>query len=170
MINRARELVVFTLALLAIEAGAASPTQRMNFDFHRADLHGVLRVLCEAGRVNLVMSEDVQGTVTLRLRNVAWSDALHAVLSVHQLGFERRGNIVRVAPLKQLNEEAKLAAELAKSRDDAAPLETHIIPVNYARASDLLPHVQSLLSPRGTVSVDVRTNVLIVRDIRAPGL
>ena len=81
------------------------------------------------------------------------------------LGKERMGTIVRVAPLKVLEEEARTRATAKKAREEAAPLATRIIPVNYARAEELLPHVKALLSPRGTATFDARTNVLIVRDV-----
>src|SRR5262249_19692539 len=97
-------------------------------------------------------------------RSVPWTDALDAVLASLGLGMERMGTVVRVAPLKVLEEEAKTRAAVKKARADVAPLVTRIIPVNYARAEDLLPHVKALLSPRGSASYDARTNVLIVTD------
>ena len=81
------------------------------------------------------------------------------------MGSERRGNILRVAPLKQLEEEANQRARLAKARELEGPLVTHIIPVNYANAQALAPLVKETLSERGSVSVDARTNSLIVRDV-----
>ncbi|HVE82534.1 MAG TPA: secretin N-terminal domain-containing protein, partial [Myxococcales bacterium] len=98
-------------------------------------------------------------------RNVPWTDALDAVLASLGLGMERMGTIIRVAPLKVLEAEAKARASLKQSREQAAPLATRIIPVSYARAEDLLPHVKALLSPRGTATFDARTNVIIVRDV-----
>jgi type IV pilus assembly protein PilQ len=96
---------------------------------------------------------------------VPWQDALDAVLASLGLGMEQMGTIIRVAPLKALQEEAKSRAAVKAARREVAPLATRIIPVNYARAEDLLPHVKALLSPRGTATFDARTNVLIVRDV-----
>ncbi len=152
------------------EAPAASPVtqgkgKRISVDVVRADLHDVLRMLADLGRVNLVVAEGVQGKVTLRLRNVPWNEVLATVLASHGLGTERRGNVVRVAPLKQLQEEAEARVKLAQTREQVAPLHTYFIPVSHARAADLLPHVQALLSPRGRASVDARTNTLIITDV-----
>lgn len=83
---------------------------------------------------------------------------------------EQRGNILRVAPLKRLQEEAETLARLKEAKQEAAPLRTWLIPVNYAKASELMPQVKALLTPRGSVSVDARTNTLIVTDVEEPKL
>ena len=152
------------LALLVSSVGlAAAP--RVNLEVYRADLHNVLRLFAEVGHVNLVVDEDVKGTVTLKLRNVDWRSALETVAASHSLGVEQRGDILRVGSLKQLAAEAEERANLAAKRHQAAPLATRIIPVNYARAADLVPQVKAMLSDRGSVTYDERTNVLIVRDV-----
>lgn len=162
---------LLSLALLSAPALAAAPAfpklagKRISVDVVRADLHDVLRMLADEGRLNLVVAEGVQGKVTLRLRDVPWSQVLETVLASHGLGTERRGNVVRVAPLKQLQEEAEARVKLAQAREAEAPLHTYFLPVSYARAADLVPQVQALLSPRGRVSVDTRTNTLIITDV-----
>lgn len=170
--SRARAAVL-ALALLGAPAAAESPKaegRRVTLDIIRADLHDVLRMLAEQGHLNLVVDDEVQGTVTLRLRNVPWKQALETVLSSHGLGREVRGNVMRVAPLRKLKDEAELRVKLKQAREEEAPLRTYFIPVNHARAADLLPHVKALLSPRGSVSVDARTNTLIVTDVEPVSL
>jgi type IV pilus assembly protein PilQ len=152
-------------ALLAFPARAAPPEPRLTIEVARADVHNLLRLIADVSRLNIVVGEDVHGQVSLHLRNVPWRDALDAVLASLGLGTERMGTIVRVAPLKALQQEAKARAAVKAAREEAAPLATRIIPVHYARAEDLLPHVKALLSPRGTATFDARTNVLIVRDV-----
>jgi type II secretory pathway component HofQ len=139
--------------------------QRMDLDFVRADVHNVLRLLADAGEVNLVVSGDVHASITVRLRNVRWADALDAVLNLAGLAVEQRGNVLRVAPLAQLQSEAESRARLAHLRELDRPLVTRIVPVDYARASELVPQVKALLSERGTVTADDRTNTLIIRDV-----
>jgi type II secretory pathway component HofQ len=164
-------VVLLALALAATPTLAApKETKRISLDVTRASLHDVLRMLADVGRKNLVVSEDVKGTVTLTLRNVPWTEALDVVLASHGLGMEQRGNILRVAPLKTLQEEAEARVKLKQAREESAPLRTFLVPVNYARASDLVPHVKAVLSPRGSVSVDARTNTLIITDVEAPRL
>lgn len=149
----------------AQERTARRPAPRLTVHLMKVDIHNVLRLIADVSRLNVVVADDVQGTVTLHLRNVPWNDVLDAVLASRGLGMERLGTIIRVAPLKTLQEEAAVRARVAESRVDAAPLVTRIIPVNYTRAADLVPHVKATLSPRGTVSYDERTNVLIVTDL-----
>ena len=177
---RATDTVVICALVAALAAPAsalaagppasrpAPRVPRLTIEVAHADIHNMLRLIADVGRLNIVVGEDVQGKVSLHLRNVPWTDALDAVLASLGLGMERRGSIVRVAPLKKLEEEAKTRASYAKAREEGAALVTRIIPINYARAEDMLPHVKALLSPRGTATYDARTNVLIVRDVDQP--
>jgi type II secretory pathway component HofQ len=169
---RHARVVLLALALAATPALARPPREakRISLDVTRANVHDVLRMLADVGRLNLVVAEEVQGTVTLKLRDVPWSEALDVVLASRGLGMERRGNILRVAPLKVLQEEAETLARLKQAKEQTAPLRTWLVPINYAQASELLPHVKALLSPRGSVSVDARTNTLIVTDVEPPRL
>ena len=138
--------------------------RRIDLDFHNADIHNILRLIAEVGGVNIVTSDDVSGSVTIRMRNVPWDQALDVILQAKGLGMVRRGNLIRVAPLSTLEKERELAIARQKQQVELAPLETRLIPVSYATATDLSPRVQELLTTRGNVSVDERTNVLIVRD------
>src|SRR5262249_25658072 len=105
--------------------------------------------------------------VTLSLRNVKLSEAFAVVLQSQALGYEREGeNLYRVAPLKQLADEAEQRAKLKDATHKTAPLVTRLIPVNYARAADPVAQVKPLLIDRGSVTFDARTNTLIVRDVR----
>jgi type IV pilus assembly protein PilQ len=153
---------------LQVEAARGSRSyrgRRIDLDFNNADIHNILRLLAEVGGVNIVTSDDVSGTVTIRMRNVPWDQALEVVLQAKGLGMVRRGNLIRVAPLSTLEKEREAAIARRKQQIELAPLETRLVPVSYATATELEPRVQELLSPRGTVSVDERTNVLIVRDM-----
>jgi type II secretory pathway component HofQ len=163
-------IVCLAVVLAVLPALAKEPREarRISLDVSKADVHDVLRMLADVGRLNLVTSDDVQGSVTLKLRNVPWREALGVVLSARGLGMELHDNILRVAPLKTLQEEADARERLAQAHERLAPLRTWMVPVSYARAADLLPQVKAMLSPRG--SVDVRTNTLIVTDVEAPAL
>jgi type IV pilus assembly protein PilQ len=152
------------LHALALIALLTSP--HLTLEVHKADVHSVLRMFADLMHVNLVVGEDVQGAVTLSLRNVKVSEALDAVLESQGLGLEKSGErIYRVAYAKQLAAEAEERARLKDAKHRGAPLQTRLIPVNYANAADLVALVKPLLSDRGTVSFDARTNTLIVRDV-----
>lgn len=139
--------------------------KKVSFEFKDIDIHNLLRIIAEISKKNIVVADDVSGQVTIRLRNVPWDQALELILRSKGLGKEDLGNIIRVAPLKKLEEEAKLRAEAEKARRGQAPLVVQLIPVNYATADQMRDRVKEILSERGTVTVDTRTNVLIVRDI-----
>ncbi|HEX8437207.1 secretin and TonB N-terminal domain-containing protein [Archangium sp.] len=169
---RQARAVLLAVALAAAPALAAPPkeTKRITLDVTRANIHDVLRMLADVGRMNLVVADEVQGTVTLKLRNVPWTEALDVVLASRGLGMQKQGNILRVAPLKALQEEAEALARLKKAKAESAPLRTFFIPVSHANAAEMAQHVKGVLSPRGSVSVDTRTNTLIVTDVEAPSL
>ncbi len=117
------------------------------------------------GKVNIIVADNVTGNVTIRMRNVPWDQALETVLQAKGLGFVRQGNMIRVALLADLNKERELAIARRKSELQLAPVETRLIPVSYADAIHLQDRAKDLLSPRGSISVDERTNVLIARDV-----
>jgi type IV pilus assembly protein PilQ len=139
--------------------------RRIDLDLKDASVHEVLRLLSDVGRVNIVTADNVSGAVTIKMRNVPWDQALETVLQAKGLGMVRQGNMIRVAPLADLNKERELAIARRKSELQLAPIETRLIPVSYADAKDLQARAKDLLSPRGSLAVDERTNVLIARDV-----
>ncbi|MDI1448269.1 type IV pilus secretin PilQ [Polyangium sp. 6x1] len=139
--------------------------RRIDLDLKDADIHNVLRLVSDVGRVNIVTSDDVKGNITIRMRNVPWDQALETVLQAKGLGMVRQGNMIRVAPQAELNKERELDLARRKSELALAPLETRLIPVNYAVAKELQARGKDLLSPRGSLAVDERTNVLVARDV-----
>ncbi|HVG58431.1 MAG TPA: type IV pilus secretin PilQ [Hyalangium sp.] len=141
--------------------------KRVSFEFKDIDIQNLLRVIAEISKKNIVVADDVNGKVTIRLRNVPWDQALDLILRTKNLGKEEVGNIVRIAPLKTLEEEARLRNERKKSMIAQEDLLVNLIPVNYAVAADMASRVKDILSERGSVTVDQRTNVLIVKDVRA---
>ena len=139
--------------------------RRIDIDLKDADIHNVLRLLADTGHVNVVTADDVSGTITIRMRNVPWDQVLDVVLQAKGLGMVRQGNLIRVAPLAQLQKERELRIAQLKQEYELTPLETRLIPISYARADELQARAKELLSPRGSIAVDERTNVLIARDV-----
>jgi type IV pilus assembly protein PilQ len=139
--------------------------RRIDLDFKGADIHNILRLLADVGQVNVVVADDVRGDVTIKMRDVPWDQALDVVLRSKGLGSVREGNLLRVAPLALLEKE--LEAEIARQKQiaEVVPVETRLIGVSYAEASDLMDKARDLLSPRGKISQDHRTNTLIVSDV-----
>lgn len=145
--------------------GGAQPGRRIDLDLKDADIHNILRLLADVGKVNIITTDDVSGSVTIRLRNVPWEQALDVVLQAKSLGMVRQGNLIRVAPAAVLQKERELRLAAQKQEFELAPLETRLIPVSYAQAEELQGRAKDLLSPRGSIAVDDRTNVLVTRDI-----
>ena len=145
--------------------GGSYGGRRIDLDLKDADIHNVLRLLADVGQVNIVASDDVAGTVTIRMRNVPWDEALDVILQSKGLGMVRIGNIVRVAPRDVLEKEREAEIRRRQQRMKLAPIETRLIPVSYATATEIAERAADLLSSRGSIAVDNRTNVLIVRDV-----
>ncbi|MHB1845273.1 MAG: type IV pilus secretin PilQ [Deltaproteobacteria bacterium] len=139
--------------------------RRISMEFKDIDIQNLLRLFAEISHRNIVVSDDVKGKVTIALRNVPWDQAFDLILKTHGLGKEEVGNIIRVAPEAVLEKEQKEALDAQKAQQQLAPLKVRLIPVNYALASDVADKIKDVLSDRGVVTVDQRTNVLIVKDV-----
>ncbi len=139
--------------------------KKVSFEFKDIDIHNLLRIISEVSKLNIVVADDVKGTVTIRLRNVPWDEALDIILASKGLGKEIIGSVIRVAPLKTLEEEARSREERKKALRRQEDLVVELLPVNYAVATELSPRIKDVLSERGTVTVDARTNTILVRDI-----
>ncbi len=129
----------------------------------------LLQLLADTSGQNIVVSDSVKGRVTLRLQNVPWDQALDIVLRTKGLDMRRKDNVILVAPQAELAAHEKAELEAQKDMQDLAPLRTEFLTVNYAKASEIARLVKSagggsLLSARGNVSVDERTNTLLVQD------
>ena len=142
--------------------------ERLTLNFQDIETRAVLQLLADASGQNIVVSDSVTGNVTLRLQNVPWDQALDIVLRTKGLDKRRQDNVIIVAPQAELA--AREKAELAAKKDvqELAPLRSEYLQVNYAKAKDMEALIKtqsnSLLSPRGSVTVDDRTNTLLLQD------
>jgi type IV pilus assembly protein PilQ len=142
--------------------------ERLTLNFQDIETRAVLQLLADASGQNIVVSDTVQGNVTLRLQNVPWDQALDIVLRTKGLDKRKTDNVIIVAPSEELaaREKADLAAR--KDVEELAPLRSEFVQVNYAKAADMAELIKSqggsLLSPRGVVATDERTNTLLLQD------
>ncbi len=143
--------------------------QRLTLNFQDIETRAVLQLLAETSGKNIVVSDTVQGNVTLRLRNIPWDQALDIVMTTKGLDMRQNGNVIIVAPAEEIaaRETADLEAQLAIS--ELEPMYSEFLQVNYAKASDLAALIgsdseNSLLSDRGSIAVDDRTNTLLIQD------
>ena len=164
--QESEQVAAFGPAVMGQERGGYTG-RRIDLDLKDADIHNVLRLIGDVSRRNIVVADDVRGTVTIRLRNVPWDQALGVILQSKKLGMVEQGNMIRVAPLDQLQRERELEMERRKIAVKLAPIETRLIPVSYAGAPELADRVRVLLSSRGSLAIDERTNTIIARDVSA---
>ena len=143
--------------------------ERLTLNFQDIETRAVLQLLAETSGQNIVVSDSVQGNVTLRLQNVPWDQALDIVLRTKGLDKRQEGNVIYVAPSAELAAREKQLLESQKALTELSPVRTEYLQVNYAKASDLAALIKSqgktsLLSERGSVSIDDRTNTLLLQD------
>ena len=137
----------------------------INLDLVRADIHNVFRLISSVSGLNIVSSDSVGGKVTVRMDRVAWDKALASILQSKGLGGILYGNILRIAPLDVIRAEREQALLAQKASIELEDLNVLTIPVNFAQVDELEQHVAEVLSDRGTVTVDERTNTVVIRDI-----
>jgi type IV pilus assembly protein PilQ len=141
--------------------------ERVSFDFKDADIRDVFRILADISGFNIIIANNVTGTVTLKLSDVPWDQALDVVLEDGGLGAIVEGNVMKIAPLATLQKRQTEILAAARTKEQLEPLETRQVFVNYARAEELVPLVNPLLSPGGSIRVDTRTNSILLTDIES---
>lgn len=140
--------------------------KQISVDFRNAEIRNVLRFMADSSGYNIVAGENINGRVTIQLKNVPWSEAFKSILQVSGLGFSESGGIIRVLPLGEMEKEQNSRLTNNNLAEDNLPLMTRLIPVNYSTAESLLSQINGMLSSRGKVSVNERTNVLVVSDVK----
>lgn len=134
----------------AATPGGGVDSGLISVDFKEADIRQVLRVIALKSEVDIVAGSDVEGLVTIKLNDIPWEQALDIILRTYGFTYERRGRIIRVMTVEALEQEA---------------LATEVFPLNYAKAADVPAIINEMLSDRGRVRFDERTNTLIVTDV-----
>lgn len=139
----------------------------ISLDLQDTDIDNALRIIAEVSNLNIIASQDVTGKVTLRLIDVPWDQALDVILKTNGLDKVQEGNVIRIAPIEKLRQERENIKNLWEAEQAMEPLQVRYIRISYAKAADLKPLVESVLSERGSVTYDERTNQIIVKDIRS---
>jgi len=145
--------------------------ERITLNFQDIEVRSVLAIIADFTGLNLVASDSVQGRVTLNLEDVPWDQALDLVLKSHGLSSRQDGNVIVVAPAAELAQREQLELQAREQLETLAPLETEYIEVKYAKANDIAALLRGggqsgfgLLTERGKVAVDPRTNTLLIQD------
>src|SRR6185436_13828814 len=144
--------------------------ERISLSFQNIDVRALLQIIGDVSGNNVVISDGVRGELAMRLINVPWDQALDIILRTKGLGMQQQGNVMLIAPLDEIASRAKAEGEATKQKDEGAPLRSEIIQVNYAKASDMASLLKkagsTIMTSRGQVSVDARTNTLLVHETR----
>ncbi|HSD00103.1 MAG TPA: type IV pilus secretin PilQ [Casimicrobiaceae bacterium] len=152
--------------------------EKLSLNFQNIEVRAVLQVIADFTGLNIVTSDTVQGSLTLRLKDVPWDQALDIILQTKGLDMRKNGNIVLIAPREELALKEKQQLESQAQINDLEPMQTEMFQLNYAKAADIMNivNVQAaaggqgasgarFLSKRGTAFIDPRTNILFVTDI-----
>lgn len=143
---------------------------KLSLNFQDIEVRSVLQLIADFTGLNLVASDTVGGSITLRLQNVPWDQALDLILKTKGLDKRQIGNVLLVAPADEIAAREKLELETSKQIAELAPVRLDIIQVNYAKAADVVTLIEAdkeLITDRGFVSSDVRTNTISVRETSA---
>jgi type IV pilus secretin PilQ/predicted competence protein len=153
--------------LAAIKGAASSYTGRLiSLDLQDADIDSALRIIAEVSNLNIVAGDGVVGKVTLKLVDVPWDQALEVILKSHGLDKVLEGNVLRVAPVDKLRTERESFKQARVAEEELEPLSVKYIRVSYAKAAEIKGLVETVLSERGSVAFDERSNQLVVKDTR----
>lgn len=137
----------------------------IDIDVQNASTSSVLRMFSEFSGRNIVAGPEVNGKITAKLSGVPWLQALDTVLRTNGYGWEEMGQVIRVSTLEKLNNERLNEEVLERKREEFVPLETSIFRVSYAKADEMKDPLEILLSSRGEIETDERTNALVITDI-----
>ncbi len=144
--------------------------QKLSLDFKDADIKNVFRLLAEVSGLNIIVTDEVKQRVTIRLIDVPWDQAMDLLIDTNGLAKEQMGNVVRISTATKLKADKDALSAAKRAQDSAEPLETAYFNVNYAKATDLvdkvLNKIKPILSPRGAIVPDERSNSIVVRDIK----
>ena len=143
--------------------------ERLSLNFQNVDVRSLLQVIADFTNLNIITSDSVQGSITLRLKDVPWDQALDIILQSKGLDMRKNGNVILVAPRDELATKEKLELEARSQIAELEPLHTENFVVNYQKADDVKKLLtgdpkQTLLTKRGSVVVDVRTNQLFIHE------
>ena len=147
----------------------AENKELISLNFQDIKVRSVLQLLAQFTGINIVTSDTVNGSITLHLEDVPWQEALNIILQTQGLGKKKMGNVIYIAPIKEIAYQERQELEAAQQLQDLGPLSSDLIQINYGKASDIAALLKaqggSLLSTRGNVSVDLRTNTIWVQDV-----
>jgi type IV pilus secretin PilQ/predicted competence protein len=141
--------------------------QRISLEFKDADIKNVFRLLAEVSGKNIVVTDDVNKKVTVRLMEIPWDQAMDLLVNTNGLDKEEIENVIRISTAGRVKSERDALIAAQKAKEDLEPLQTAYFNINYAQVKELEPKVKQFLTKRGQVTTDNRSNTIIVKDIQS---
>jgi len=130
-----------------------------------ADIKDTLQRFSELTQLNIVLDPDVRGTVTVSLQDIPWDQALELILKINQLGYVLEGNVMRIASTAKLTQEESARLQFLQAQDKNRPLRTVLQKVSYANAQEMAATARKVMSARGDIFIDTRSNTLIIKEL-----
>lgn len=160
-------LTASTLEEFLLESGSFYG-EPINLQVNDEEITTVIGFIADYSGANIVIAPGVSGKITIKLRNVPWDQALLTIMKTRGLGYVRTGNVLRIAPLTELQTEAQAAVEVRRSQIQIEPTLLKVIPLEYANSTEIIPQVTPFLTKdRGSVTEDKRTSSIVLNDTRA---
>lgn len=149
------------------EAAAEEKFQELrnvSIDFKDADIRSVLKIIAQKAGVNIVPTADVVGTISIKLYDIHWEKALDTIVRTYGFGYEwLNDQVIMVSTLEKLAQQRKISQETAENE----PLDTQTFVINFSKASDVMSAVEKLVTAKGKITLDARTNTLIITDVKS---
>ena len=168
----AQPVQIASLTPTVLPAVQVAPVQQFDYngehitaDLVEMPMVDFFRLMADIGGINLVLDPAIKGTVTIKVEKIPWDNVFDIILKNHGLDRKIEGSIVRVATKKTLQDEAKQEDDLRKASLLAGELDSKVVRLNYAKASELQPILKNQISPRGNTVIDSRTNSLVITDL-----
>lgn len=144
---------------------------KLSFNFQNIDIKSLLQLIAKTSGLNFVISDAVKGSITINLKNVTWQQALDIILNSHGLASRKEGNVLYISTIDDISGTETKQFQAQEQLSNLAPLESKIVRLKFTNATDLAKFVKSpdnnLMTPRGQIAVDTRTNSVIIRDVKS---
>ncbi|MBF0147485.1 MAG: type IV pilus secretin PilQ [Magnetococcales bacterium] len=180
IIETPREVLVRVRPVKAVELDkkeqkAVYTGKKISMDFKDINIHNALKLIADVSQLNIILADSVTGTLSMRLIDVPWDQALDLILAAKGLDKEVQGNVIRIAPMVEIQASAEAKRKTLTSQEQLEPFVTELIPVSFANAQDIATLLKEgvnneqrgtrILSEGGAISIDARTSTLIIKDI-----
>lgn len=139
--------------------------KRISIETNDMELRDVFKLISEESGVNMIISDEIKGKASIKLKNVPWDQALVMIMKSRKISYTRMGNVLRIAPINDIRMEEDDAIKLAEAKKDTAPLKVRLVPVSFAKLDELEKQIKPFLGKRGSVIADPRTSSVVISDI-----